>query len=83
MLVIVNGFNLLPSAESPKVVHSLWANIGKELHNNSADGYSRNGDVKKDPWSFDPHSHRSSHSLKESSGCLKSYILFRIYNGRD
>ena len=55
MLVIVNGFNLLPCAESPKVVHSLWANIGKELHNNSADGYSRNGDVKKDPWSFDSH----------------------------
>ena len=79
MIATLNGFNLLPGAESPKVVHSLWANIGKELHNNPTDRNSRNGNVKKDPRSFNSHSDRSSHSLKETSRYVKSIYLFSFY----
>ena len=49
-------FHLLSCAECPKIVNSLWANISKELHDNPANGDATNGDVKKDPWSFDSHS---------------------------
>ena len=63
--VTVNRFYLLPCAESAKVVDSLWTNIGKELHDNPANRDPRNGHVKKDPWSLDPHSEGISNSEKD------------------
>ena len=56
--------NLLPRAESTKIVDSFWTNISKELHDDPSNRDASNRNVKEDPWSFDSHSDCCLHSLK-------------------